>query len=1451
MTNFIELERRFSTATDKDRRDSEVQAEFDEHLYGDSLGWQDLLGFPRVVLLAEAGSGKTDEMRARKRCLVAQGKAAFFVPLELLPTGLESSLEYSSDLDRFCAWKQNGEEPGWFFLDALDELKLSGGRLHSALVRFSHELRDHFDRTRVLISCRASDWGVGDSDSLVHLLIRNKVEDSLRVRLAVREDSQADGVVYESVQTDNEDNPVQDDNSNVKTVIMHPLSNEQIRRFSGQSELEDWEAFLGEVDAKDAWTFARRPLDLKLLMAIWKQDGTLGTKERQHETNVTIKLDEKDPDRADSDVLSNHKARQGAERLALALTLTRTRTVRTPDQSVLQQLPNGILEPSAILPDWSQTERRALLRKAIFDPATFGRVRFHHATVQEYLVARRLRKLREKGMSIKALFRLLFTEAYRQKVVFLSMRQVAAWLALWDNDVWKEMIEREPEALLSLGDPESLELAKRCNLVREFANRYGNGGWTGLHVPIGEVRRIAHPGLETVIRECWAENPANIDVREFLIRLVRFGPVKDCADLVLEVATDPDEDPVLRIDAILAMLGCGETEKVKKLADDMLTQTSDWPARVVHGISQHLFPEFIDADGLVLLMERTTEPSKTRSGGFEWCARQIVDEVEPGSKPASSLRDGMANLIWKGYDRRSGLYSFSSKFDHLSPALAKLCVRQLAECGNACPAELIRASVIASRFSDETTSSRNPVNALREHYGTAYALRSEGFWAELAFMDDAIHTADDWVRFCNVNHDGLIGHLIRSDRKWLGDALADKNRPGRRGVALHALISLRWQGNQDQSELEDIRARIDGDSGLAETLERLTAPPTPEKEAEAAKQEAKNQERQNRREDEKAQWQKAEAALRSELVMKEPDAFSPAKRASTLLRLYQWLREKNESHGPLRNWDRDALADAFGADVADRAGEALKAYWRAVPPVLWSQKPGHKRNLTHWQTLLGLLGVSTEASSEDWPASLSPDDARTAAAYATLELNEFPQYVSTLAELYPRETEEVIGGEVSAELRLGDECDHLPTLQNLTYADHAIRQLCVPRLLVELKYWPQVIDDTAGKRGSAHLARILRILTEATNGDDKSKVVQKCLEEFRLDPAGPQALAWLKGLFISDAVQGANALIEQLQAADINKDGDYAVGMFACILEWDHSLAFEVDEFADHAIILGKLAGEAYRWVRPEDDVVHEGVYSPNDRDRAEDVRRRLLDMLYSMPGSEAHSVLVELACDSSVESRSDRLKVLARQKAARDADFWAYSPEDVIALETKYEAPAADRDGLFGVMMDRLDDLQHEFNHGDFSDRKTVRDITDETEMQRTLARRLKDQAKGVYQVTREEEVADCRRPDFRLLSANGIHKAAIEVKIADRRWSLRQLETALADQLVGQYLRDADCKAGCLLLTGHDAQKYWLHPETGKRIKFAEMINYLNDRARQIAAQKEDLIKIGVFGLALTGLN
>ena len=126
VTEFIDLERRFHEPADREVDDPENLAAWGEYLPG-STGWPDLLEHDRVVLLAEAGAGKTEEMRQQAKRLVEEGKFAFFVALEDLDREPIDDILATDDEKRFEEWKAAADAPAWFFLDAVDELKLTQG----------------------------------------------------------------------------------------------------------------------------------------------------------------------------------------------------------------------------------------------------------------------------------------------------------------------------------------------------------------------------------------------------------------------------------------------------------------------------------------------------------------------------------------------------------------------------------------------------------------------------------------------------------------------------------------------------------------------------------------------------------------------------------------------------------------------------------------------------------------------------------------------------------------------------------------------------------------------------------------------------------------------------------------------------------------------------------------------------------------------------------------------------------------------------------------------------------------------------------------------------------------------------------------------------------------------------------------------------------------------------
>ena len=463
---------------------------------------------------------------------------------------------------------------------------------------FSKAIEGNLARARVVLSCRPNDW-------LPNLDLATVKEKLPVPPPAPVSRSSVDLFVAPLMRDIRESHPAvlaaRDvaPRTVIRTVAMLPMNDSQIRHFVEESGITDKAAaFLTAVAEQNAWRFCRRPLDLMELVTIWTASGHLGTLTEQHEANITTKLRDV-PGRFDYDILSDAKARSGAQRLALALTLTHSRSIRSPERTLEVTGAQTVLDAADILRDWTEAERQVLLRRALFDPATYGRVRSHHRSVQEYLAAQELLALRRANMATKALFRLLFAELYGVELVRPSMRAIAAWLALWDDAVRTELLLRDPVALVSLGDPQTLNVDTRCAILRAFATAYGRGRWRGLDLPQDELRRLADPELASTIRECWDTGPTNDDLREVLITLIWLGPIPECADLALAASRNDTWRPYERIVAVRALSACGATDHLRELGRDVLQNATQWPSRVVHGVAEVLFPAAINVDELL------------------------------------------------------------------------------------------------------------------------------------------------------------------------------------------------------------------------------------------------------------------------------------------------------------------------------------------------------------------------------------------------------------------------------------------------------------------------------------------------------------------------------------------------------------------------------------------------------------------------------------------------------------------------------------------------------------------------------------------------------------------------------------------------------------------------------------------------------------------------------------
>jgi hypothetical protein len=154
-TNPIPLDRQFVRWDGEGAIDADL-ARYLEGL-GNNFDWDTLVERRRVVILAEAGSGKSTEFREQARLMSEQGRSTFITTLQKIGqrAGLQAALG-QSEWRRFEQWQATGD-PCWLFLDSVDEAKRADFTLFDILTDVADAIDGFSARVHNLRSARRED----------------------------------------------------------------------------------------------------------------------------------------------------------------------------------------------------------------------------------------------------------------------------------------------------------------------------------------------------------------------------------------------------------------------------------------------------------------------------------------------------------------------------------------------------------------------------------------------------------------------------------------------------------------------------------------------------------------------------------------------------------------------------------------------------------------------------------------------------------------------------------------------------------------------------------------------------------------------------------------------------------------------------------------------------------------------------------------------------------------------------------------------------------------------------------------------------------------------------------------------------------------------------------------------------------------------------------------------
>lgn len=1422
--NPVPLVRRFSVVP-RSKKDSDEQ-KIQGLLGFGGKRWEEIEKEFRSVILAEAGAGKTFEMKARAEYLESQKHPAFFVRIEDVKDGFEQAFEVGTP-ESFERWLDSQGE-AWFFLDSVDEARLDNPRtFERAILSFRARIKDAQLRAHIYVSSRPYAWrSKSDSELLQRYLPFSKPKPKPGDR-----DS-------ESTQ------PGERPQDALTVYVLRPLDEEDVRQFAEHRSTRDVDRLIQELERSNLMPLAGRPFDLQAILDKWAKDSTLGGRTETLTHNVELRLRELDPDRNARQRLSADKARDGARTLAAAVVLTGQAGIRVPDTPPERA---GI-DAEAVLSGWHAREVQALLERAIFGDVIYGMVRFRHREVRELLAAEWFGSLLQKGNSRHAIETLIFREQYGHKFVAPRLRVVLPWLILEDREIREQALAIDPEIAVEGGDPVRLPLSKRRKILADVVGRIASDEDHGGAQDNGSIARIANPDLTDQTVELIDRYADNDDAIFFLGRLVWQGGMSACVPLLLAIAADPNRRIAARIAAVRAVMSCG-TPVEKSTLWKCLLIAEQIPRRLLAELANGADADAASVSNLIAAMESLPAYNSFEATGLREALHGFIERLP---SPSNGRNDGpisafVAGIV--GFLRRPPFIdpqecSISTEFFWLLPlavhAVEKLVAVQAPAAMQDHSMFVMLDGPIARHWN--THSFDDYRDQLSELVPAWPELNDALFWrkveaARTRLEKDGQRLIDDWPLQwdCYSSFEPAAFPRVLS---WVTARELEDDRL----VALSLAFRLYSQAQNPDECLRLLRASVAGDAVLTERLDRLQQLRMSEqgrkwRQEERARQ-RKIELRQREFEHTRSQWI---AELKADPArVRQPSGLEPSELSEDQCRLLREAEGDERANGLAGGAAWRSLIDAFGYGVAREYRDAAVAHWRNCTPALLSEGADVGRNRS-WE--FAMAGLEIEAREVDgFPAHLSDADTRLALRYLTLEFHGFPRWLEAMYRAKPVLVLEAVLAELFWELE-NTEPDRpmYYILQKLAHHAPWLHAGLVAALLA----WLQA-NDPPGVDALRQIHRILK--GGGVNGAELASLgALKVASRTDDDQTGYWYALWVD----ADPDTGVDAVatwLSKLGLEAVSQAAQHFITSLVSSPRWDDS-GPEVGNFRtpNH---LKSLYVLMHRHIRASEDIrrANTGAYTPVLRDHAQDARNRLFQMLSEIPGKEAYVAIVELIEDHPEPDYRTWMAKRARSRAEEDGDLEAWTDEQVRDFGRNLTRTPATQRQLFELAVARIVDLKNWLEQGRDSAFVTWQKADSEAEMRNLVTGWLNQHWGNSLTAAQEVELANRQRIDILLQNANVSLPVPIELKILDSGWTGPKLCERLCNQLVRDYLRDGTERHGMFLLVwrGTKPRRRWRID--GELVELGELGNALMKYWRHVSKRFPNVAALEVIVIDLT---
>jgi len=1423
--DFIQLDRTFHDLVPDESGGDDTQL---SKYYGRAkpIHWPEILREHRVILLSEAGSGKTAEVRNTALQLRRDGKWAFFLRIEHVTQDFEGSFEQGTH-EELQAWITSGEE-GWLLLDSIDEARLRDPTdFERAIRRIGRELRSVLQQAHIVITSRAMAWRAKTD---LHLCRAELPYQPASKMIDAEASAGALGDVSTMGVKDRETAT-----SPFRIVALDDLQSVEVAAFLRARGVTDIQAFNASVERKDALSLTTRPQDLVELIDFWIENKRIGSRLELLRSSIDRRLEERDQKRADARPIAKEKLRMGAQLVAAAATLGQQSNIRVPDGS---ENAKG-LSVKDILTDWDDQDCATLLSRPIFDEGIYGTVRFHHRSVREYLTAEWIQGLLKNQGSRSKIEALFFRVQYGIEIVVPTMRPVLPWLILSDDRFLLRVRATAPEIIFEGGDPSRLPVETRGRILQQVCEQIAQPAHSRSMMDYSAVQRFAEIDLAEDIKKLLVEYREDDAISAFLIRMIWAGEIKSAIAEVKSFALDSGRGTYTRQVAFRALASIGSDKDNADARLDLLASDGQISRDWVHELLVRLPASDASVSWLLDMLERVD-----LKGRYEY---DLLPEAI--SRVTAEWPDALLHRWIAGLLRLMSMPPFlerqyceiSRRYGWLAGAASKAVLRVVRSRSSAATSpELLKGLrlLTTADLYQGVSLGEEERDALKEEVPKWPELNHELFWYDVAETRVRREVGDSQsiTSFWQV---GTLGHLWRFDSSSFTTVcqdIASRSLANDRLIALSLGFSMYVSAGRPDAWRRTLRAITKGDEVLSAKLGEMLRP-SKSIDSEWQKEQVKWQRARDkeiaRNASSKEKWKVAmSASLDAHLFPADPTQLT-----NSQVYLYQEIGGK-EAGGKWSDGNWTSLVPEFGDETARRFRDGAVRYWRHNVPVLRSQ--GAAPNTYPFSSLFGLFGLAIEArESSGWAAQLAADEARIAARYSIQELNGFPSWLHALFASHPRAVVETLTSEIEFELAgSSPHQDSHYVIDDLASSADWLLDAISPWLLARLRLPPS----------NLRMLRELLVIVQRSGASDES-LARLASRKARATRNPAYAALWFSmwvGVAPDVAIPALAARIAEME--DDAKRTELSMRFITALMGSRHD---------------GGSARQAYRsvpflktlyllvsqYVREKEDIERagKGVYTPELRDNAQEARNMLFNIIRDAPGKEAFLALEEISQYHPNEASRPWMASLAKSKATQDGDNTPWHPSRVREYHENIERrPESHRD-LWDLACDRLLDLKRDLEDGDSSIASILLKVDQETEMRKYIGNWCRDRAAGRYSVTQEEELADAKRPDLRFYGAGFDAPVPIELKIADR-WTGPRLFESLEYQLTGNYLRDVRSARGIFLLFYQKKRDGWELPNACRANTFDELLFALRAHWLSIATGYPDVDDLCVIGVDLT---